>query len=209
LRRGEAARTLLESRLLAIEGLDARRGVATVQGDTVRYVRLLSRLVEAHAGDARALLEFLGQEDLAGALRITHNLKGVAATLGAWRLAGLVEDLDTALTASLPALLRSKLAFGIQSEFSALAAALRPVVEGIDSSILSDPDPGSSSEALGELDALLDQGDFRVNQLAREYEPLLRVALGLRYDQFLHNIEQFDYEGAREILAALQPRFAT
>lgn len=88
--------------LAAVPGLDTTRGLASVRGSTVSYVRLLTMFLDLHRDDIRRVQEFLATGDTQRAMRLTHKLKGSAATLGLSALADQVVKLDTALRKQAP-----------------------------------------------------------------------------------------------------------
>jgi PAS domain S-box-containing protein len=112
--------------LALVPGLDVARGVAAVRGKSDKYVDLLHRFVEAHAGDMPLLVEYLAGGDQETARRLAHSLKGAAATLGVDRLAAAALSLETRLrqeSAVQGADLRAEIE-AVNAEFAALAAAL-------------------------------------------------------------------------------------
>ncbi|NJD89098.1 MAG: PAS domain S-box protein, partial [Betaproteobacteria bacterium] len=84
-------------RLLAIPGLDVARGLAVVRGNAPRYLALLRQVVASRAQDGPQLRACLARGDIETARRTAHNLKGVAGTAGAGRLAQAAARLDAIL----------------------------------------------------------------------------------------------------------------
>jgi PAS domain S-box-containing protein len=89
----------LAARVRAIPGLDCDKALALVRGDLGKYHTLLRMFAEAHAEDMANTRASLARGDSQAALRQSHALKGVAATLGARRLSDLALDLEKALRA--------------------------------------------------------------------------------------------------------------
>ena len=76
--------------LLALQGvadLDVVRGVYYAVGNSRLYVRLLGKFLQAQAGAVTDITQAVAAGALDDAERIAHTLKGVAANLGAHRLA--------------------------------------------------------------------------------------------------------------------------
>jgi two-component system sensor histidine kinase/response regulator len=78
-------------------GLDVASGLDMVGGKPEMYLRLLQRVESTYHDDLPRLDRFIEQGDVAAARRLTHSLKGTAATLGATRLAAAASALDAAL----------------------------------------------------------------------------------------------------------------
>jgi HPt (histidine-containing phosphotransfer) domain-containing protein len=84
----------LREELSAIEGIDVETGLRNTSGDPSRYLRLLRLLDTTHAADMRRLSEQLENKNASEALRIVHNLKGAAGTLGVKTLQGVASALE-------------------------------------------------------------------------------------------------------------------
>ncbi|HJP33913.1 MAG TPA: response regulator [Candidatus Latescibacteria bacterium] len=81
---------------LSIDGLDVRAGLRNVANNHEFYIRLLRGFVSGVEADAvRIVRARLSTGDRDGAERAAHSLKGVAGTLGATRLQGLAQTLET------------------------------------------------------------------------------------------------------------------
>ncbi|GAB6043535.1 PAS domain S-box protein [Endothiovibrio diazotrophicus] len=87
-------------RLKQLPGMDPVRGVATLLGRKEKFVSLLGRFVAGHLGDAERISERLRAGDAAEARRLAHNLKGVAATLGADGVAATAARVQTLIEAA-------------------------------------------------------------------------------------------------------------
>jgi len=84
-------------KLSTIEGIDVETGLRNTSGDPSRYLRLLRLLDTTHADDMRRLSEQLENKKAKEALRIVHNLKGAAGTLGVKTLQGAASALENDL----------------------------------------------------------------------------------------------------------------
>jgi len=87
----------LRKQLATIEGIDVEAGLRNTSGDPSRYLRLLRLLDTTHAEDMHRLTEQLDNKKAKEALRIVHNLKGAAGTLGLRTLQGATSALETDL----------------------------------------------------------------------------------------------------------------
>jgi PAS domain S-box-containing protein len=84
----------LREELSTIEGIDVEAGLRNTSGDPSRYLRLLRLLDTTHAADMHRLSEQLENKKASEALRIVHNLKGAAGTLGVKTLQGVASALE-------------------------------------------------------------------------------------------------------------------
>lgn len=184
---------------LTIPGLEAAPSLAAVRGDMAKYRRLLQMFADSHSGDMKRVQELLADGNTEQAQRLTHDLKGVAATLGARRVAELVSRLDTSLRRGagfdecmeLARLCDQALAPLVRDILNLPEAGLAPIaLPG------SHIDPKRSKQILSELEILLVEDNALANRLARESAELLRAQLGSRYADFTRQIDLFDYESA-------------
>jgi CheY-like chemotaxis protein len=88
-------RTRTPSPAPAIEpALDRADGLARMGDDVVLYERMLRRFSKDHAGDPDTLRTAFASEDWTALAEGAHKLKGVAATMGAKRVAALASAID-------------------------------------------------------------------------------------------------------------------
>jgi HPt (histidine-containing phosphotransfer) domain-containing protein len=81
----------------AIAGLNADTGLRLFKGNAGRYRQILRRFAENHRGDFIQIGQALQMGDLTQALRLCHDFKGVAATVGAWQVAELADQIEAML----------------------------------------------------------------------------------------------------------------
>jgi len=197
----DASQTALAA-LSSIPGLDVAQGLSITKGNPVKFLRLLRGFASKHRTDMQRLQACLLTGDLQTAQRVAHDLKGLAATLGAISLARLATQLDTALSQE-------------ASEVDSTAlieqcdAALAPLVKAI----LDLPAEAPADETAGietahhkiplaELENLLTESNTRAGNIVLEWADALRIRLGARYDEFAQSVMEFDYEKALRILKA-------
>lgn len=189
--------------LAAIPGLDPQRGLQSVRGQAETYIRLLRAYVDRHGGDMAALRERVAAGDRAAARLLAHNLKGVSATLGAVRVQARANELETALRDGRPAEVIEPLRRAVETEQTALAAALQTLPAAPDEPVPATVDRDRARTVLAELDALLAEDDIRANAVFRDAAPLLRAALGEAAQDLERRIGDFDYDRALKTLRAL------
>ncbi|HRA22446.1 MAG TPA: response regulator, partial [Usitatibacteraceae bacterium] len=196
---GEGAEAL--ARLAALPGMDVARGLAVVRGNAARYLELLARIVASRAADVARLREALAANDAATARALAHNLKGVAATMGATTLSGLAARLESRLREGKDG---ATLPDAIAGEFALIAAALPP--EPPPSAAVSPPiDAKAAAAVLDELEALLLRSDARALALCAQEEAALRAALGAAQPAFSAHVQNFEFDEALDLLRAVRP----
>ena len=186
-------------------GFNTERGLATMRGNANKYLNLLSRFVEAHAGDMAQLAQSLAQGDQVTAVRIAHTLKGTGATLGCDHLSAEAAKLETILRKNLPDadILILPGASAIDQYFNAIILALNY----LPAEILPEGNASSHDELitiLDELDALLEKGDTTAISLFETQAATLKAALGEPCKLLQRQIQQFDFENAKETLHSLR-----
>ena len=200
-----------QARLSAIPGLDARRGLSVLRGNTDKYLELLRQFVELHRDDMSRLSNRLALNDLTGARQIVHALKGVAATLGARALADAATGLETALRAESGAHDATRvgaLIDEIAKAFGLLEAALNAMPEtSRETSAVLMVDPEQAGAVLKELESLLTESDTRAVSLFQENNKLLRAVLGPQFEPLARCLGQFDFDAAVDILRTCHPHF--
>jgi len=162
-----------------LEGVRVDEGLARIGGNRELYVKLLQKFAEGQAHVVTQLREAHAAGDWAGAVRLGHTLKGVAANLGAElvRAAAMaVEEAARLESPSLPAKvddLEVEL-LPLLADIAALAGPASPVSERA----TDEQPPAEISEATADLmraiAALLAAGDTA----ALEQLPALQSALG-------------------------------
>ena len=197
----------IPSRLAFIAGLDTALGLAAVGNNTDKYRRLLRIFADIHSTDMKQVQERLAEADIQKALELTHNLKGVAATLGARGVSMLAARLDKALRQNATPEACMELARLCDEQLTQLIQEIRPlsaeaaVIEPYECNV----DPAAVKQIITELENLLAEDNTRAGSLARVSADLLRAKLGSRYADFNRHLELFDYEKALEILRNLSP----
>jgi len=95
--REKAGDEALLAALAGVPGLNLDVGLKIVRGDPDKYLHLIETFARSHADDSAQFRACLAVGDNAGARRMAHSLKGVAATLGAEDLGQSALALETAI----------------------------------------------------------------------------------------------------------------
>ena len=80
--------------ILSDKVLDIRKGILQVGGDEDTYRELLGDFIEGLPERVQTIQHFSAEMDLTGLSRAAHNLKGIAANLGASQLSECARQLD-------------------------------------------------------------------------------------------------------------------
>ncbi|GAB6042453.1 hybrid sensor histidine kinase/response regulator [Endothiovibrio diazotrophicus] len=192
---------------LAIDGLDARRGLTRVRGNRRLYREVLERFAADYRGCDLAA-ELGGERD--HAVRFAHTLKGVSATLGALPLSRAAAEVER--------LLREGGAVAT-AQCAELAAMLGRLVEGLDRALPPEApadnggeqavDREQVGEALVRLDPLLAAGDLEALEVAEHLHGLLRATpFEAAAAAVKRHTGDFEFDPAREAFDALADALA-
>jgi CheY-like chemotaxis protein len=110
--------------LETLPGIDSAAALQALGGDERIYRRLLGRFVDSQAGFADAFRAIRSAGDPDAAHRMAHDLKGVAATAGAFALAKAASALEQACVRQAPA-------NEVEQLTEAVARELAPVMQGL------------------------------------------------------------------------------
>jgi len=185
-------------------GFDLRRCLLSVGGHLDRGLRMLDKFAGAHSEDVSHIRQKLDAGQVEEAHRLAHTLKGVAATLGLVDLQEQALSLELALKpgagAAAPLAVVSDLLSEVEQELRQTVAHIVTLLARVPS-VASTPaivegDPARLAQVVMELDALLAEDNARAGHLLRDSAPLLRAALGERYDALARQIESFNYDAA-------------
>lgn len=208
----EDAAAVLAGLAKAVPGLDVTRALGLVRGQGGKYLALLRRFVESHAGDMEALARLLDSGSRTDAIRLAHSLKGAAATLGYDTLSEAARQLEMRLRAAGDAPLTLE---DLDGECAAVRQAFRPLARHLHESPAQSATPARAVDAeridalLAQLAARLARGDFTAVALFQENEADLRTALGDTGEQLARQMRNFDFKSASATLAAWRSRPTT
>lgn len=182
--------------------LDVEEGLDRLMGAHSLYLQILRRFLQDHRDSCARIAALLAQQGEARAQLAAHSLKGSAGLIGAQ----LVHDHAV--------LLENAIAAGLDSAplLAQLEAQLHALCADIDSLLLTqceDAVPGAAPEIdaeqlrqlIGELVALLRDGDGAAIDLVEKAAPVLAAALGVPTFQLVAAATHaFDFETALDAL---------
>ena len=129
--------------LSSLHGINITSGISNVAGNEILYLDLLRRFVAKYRNSHMELPELLTAFDTESAARLAHTIKGVAANLGAIRLAGIAKDIESAILAGET----------IEPLLSPYTTELHQVSQSIDLLIVSRDAMNQDDGQVDELDA--------------------------------------------------------
>lgn len=185
-------------------GIDQVLGLRVVAGNQTLYWDLLNRFLHSQRQAVNEIQLMFAADDLLGAVRRVHNLRGVAANIGATRLAQAAQMLEIYLDQTTDQDLESEL---IGQYMQALHDAHNEVINSLQGSTpaaMHQEDPTQDATAtppvvmqLADLlqEASLDALDFFA-------EKMLELAQSINPDRMQRlqtYLEQYDFEQARKV----------
>ncbi|OSM07230.1 putative multi-sensor hybrid histidine kinase [Magnetofaba australis IT-1] len=190
-----------------IPGLDVEIGLRRVGGRVEGYVESLKKFVAKQSDAIGQLRAALKLQDLEGAMRLAHTLKGVAGSIGAMQLEEEARALSQALaqndlrTDQIISRVEQRLAQDINAIRAALKARTSSSVTVQDN---PDDDLRTVSQKLGRALELLQEYDTSAELLLRDLRATVGddSALSETLDAVLALVDDYDYEAAAERLAA-------
>lgn len=193
---------------IALTGVDVESALARLNGKQDLFVRLLRGFVQEHETAAATIADAIRRDDVDAALRMAHNLKGVAGTLsvnGVYEAArelevGLRQDQRETLDARVERLSRA-----LEEVCRSVAGCWTGEVEADTSvGIPQEPAPAAIASVLAEFDTLLKNRRFSARkQFELVREQVTTEALEGRLDEIQSCLDRLDFQQARELLPSL------
>jgi two-component system sensor histidine kinase/response regulator len=195
----------LSQALPSIRGLNTGSGLATVQGNTELYLKLLKKFQKSQKAFETDFRDAIKARDLDTATRLAHTLKGVSGNIGASVIQKAAGTLERACKESDKQ--------SIRSSFQALMTQLTPLLIELDAwqgsdkpeSTTETTDPQRLKSLLAQLRSLIEDDDTGAADLMEElhlaaaHGPIAEVVNTLE-----NNIANYDFEAARIALQEIE-----
>ncbi len=187
---------------LAIDGLDTRRGLRQLAGNTALYLRLLRSFARNEADAAQRVREALARSDPAAAVRVAHTLKGLAGSIGADALAGAAAALEVALAGGADP---AACAPGLQ----ATERLLVPLCAAIAAALPAAPAapggaaPDAAAPGIDHLAALLEDSDSRALDYFEAHRGAFEARCGTDLSTLGREIAGYRFDEALAMLRAM------
>ena len=205
-----AAGPVLE-RFAGIDGLDTATGLRQALGRSALYLSLLRKFIAGQQDFAVRFDSALAVGDRSSAQRDAHTLRGVAAQLGAMRLAELAGQLEQSVREDAPAALLDAPRAEIKQCLGELIAAIAARLPEHDVELLPQTavDPAEMRASCKALARLLADDDFASAGLLEKNTTALRAALGSQFPAIAQAIDHYDFAAALTILTQAIPELDT
>ena len=196
------------AKLPHLDGLDIQAGLSRTRGKQDFYLNLLKQFAADFCSFVEQMTQCLREGKHEDAQRLAHSLKGVAANLGAHRVADAASELERALRSGEP----------FEAALQSVERELFPLMAGLADHFgtsLIDPGPPNSPVERGlvsaqlpawvdDLRRLLSEGDIAAQQLWGGRGEELKDLVPMRtYGQICRALENFEFEAALEALSTL------
>jgi two-component system, sensor histidine kinase and response regulator len=194
-------------RLEQIDGLDLESGMRFAGGRHELYQRMIGKFLASEL--PIALIQAITENDRAVAHRTAHTIKGVAATIGAFKLAAQSAQIEAAILASpsdAPLLPLQSSAEAFHKEFNQICEMLRhaltppPTPTDVQAPQADYPQAKALSQ---ELIQLLASDDMAATTFYQTHAPLLVATFGAKMQRIGRLIEQFAFDVALNLLQQL------
>ncbi|MFH0780823.1 MAG: PAS domain S-box protein [Pseudomonadota bacterium] len=183
-----------------IEGLDTVIGLNRMLGKKRLYLSILRKFIVGQKDTATAILKALEGNHLNTAGRLAHTLKGVAGTIGATRLQGLAEKLESAIKDGCP---RRE----IDARLDELKIPLALLLEQLEQQLPMENHtvgtilPEQLRAVCTKLTAMLADDDAEAVDVLDAHADLLKAAFPKHYQEIYESMQRFDFDVS---LAALR-----
>ncbi|MBV8466728.1 MAG: response regulator [Burkholderiales bacterium] len=186
--------------------LDRTSGLRRVAGNAALYQRLLQQFIDRFKTAAADLAATLAN-DRERAVHDVHSLRGVAANLGANRVAHVATEIENGLRTGMlkdDAMHHAmdRLSAALEAAFAAAAENTAPAVTDAESA------KAPLAERLAHLSRLLEESDGEAQDWTLEHSVGLREDLGEGFSAVEFAIQQYDYDAALRLLRGLAARIA-
>jgi two-component system sensor histidine kinase/response regulator len=202
--------------LMSIDGLDARGALARIGGNRKKYEDLLRTFVAEHEAVVGQVDDLIARGELANVQNVAHSLKGVAANLGATRVAHAAGALERAIRDNSPAV---DIASARQDTADALAALIERLRAVLDAPGSRTEEAGTASaapetmpprEAATRLASMLSEFDPSAATFVDAHRTALRTVIGEeRWSQFEALVREYAFDASNAQLADALKTFAT
>ncbi|MBF0470189.1 MAG: PAS domain S-box protein [Gammaproteobacteria bacterium] len=179
----------------SLPGIDVDAGVKLVRGNRKLYRKLLIRFALEQAEMAQQMRSAL-EHDLEEAIKLSHSIKGSAATIGARELAAEAATLEQLLRQGEPvSTSQEKHFYSVLEEVLSAVGSLPQESGAVDGNLTVDR--GQVETILDKLTPLLHNGDLQGIDLSHELSAALKgSALASTAEALVNAVEGFEFERA-------------
>jgi len=185
--------------LAGIPGIDLERALKVANGKYERLAKYLRHFREEHQDDLAHIAQLQTQGKRDEAVRMAHTLKGLLATFGLTELQIQATALEAALKSNngQAATLISEMKTGLDALMEAISPAEQRTITP-ECSVAVNPE--ELRTRLQTLRASLAASDMKSIRLFEEVRPMLTQSIGAPGDTLGKLIDNFEFEGALDIV---------
>ena len=187
---------------LRVSGIDTVQGLRLCAGNETLYLSVLKKFLNTISTLPDQLASLAKEGQWSQVQRLVHNLKGVAANVGAARCSTLSAEIDHALHLTVqtgqPLASAHSLLAPLMAHLAHLALRLRQALPGA-------PDPAQAGQPVdaaqlqaicNELGALLASNNAAAELLLQTQGGLLRNGLGVKFELLAQQVQEFEFSDA-------------
>jgi two-component system, sensor histidine kinase and response regulator len=199
-------KTLLQD----IHGLDPAEGLEYLLGDEKLYISMLQQFSHSHGKDGILLRKAAEADDRNEVRKLSHNLKSIAATLGAAEVSRCAAGIEQAAR-------NNERSERLMRDISDLTSALDLLISALNEVLYVDmyaqahaPEKGTEQShtralaVLNQLEMYLENSDTAANDLIEKNLKLLGASLGPSANSLMTLIMDYEYRKALALLQALK-----
>ena len=187
-----------------LPGLDLRKGLAQLEGDTALYLRLLKQFAVEKKEIILEIKETLQKNEPERARQLLHTIKGLAATLGATGFSRDALKLDEDLARKRDTTVFLEQFMISFDELFASIASLQPEEDEQEKHV--SPDTQELLLLLEELIFMLGANDFNATLKWLEIKPLFQIEQASMVEKIDASINSFEFDRAMELLTDITAR---
>ena len=196
-----------------LPGLDIREGIDRLGGARDVFANILKEFCNDHASFQKILKLHLSKGDFKGAATVAHSLKGAAGNLSATRLFEVTKELEQACWDQREDKIK-KLLDPVQLAYCQVCDSAEQLFTHMKQKKNREPEKEPENKTAISVEDLLSRMQSLMNSLDKfdpvmseslvmEIEPLVDVAAKEEMDHLVHNVKNYQFDIAREILETL------
>ncbi|WP_341675709.1 ATP-binding protein [Niveibacterium sp. SC-1] len=191
-----------EDPLRQIDGLDVSLGLSRMLDHRQTYEEVLRNFASGQASAVQAMHDALEAGDQETTERLAHTLKGLAATIGARKLAAQCRSIEIALRDGDVAAARRRIG-RVAEPLGKLVLALQHALPSPEESPTLAADLPTARARLHELDRMLAGGEAEARAFATEHAGLFSASYGEPGTRLVRLVKSFRFDEASKVLQSL------
>lgn len=194
----------------SIHELNMEMGLKHVGGNRALYIELLEKFIKSQENIPSKIQSHIQKNNLDIAERASHTLKGLAGTLGIEIIRNQAMDLESAIR-------KKESLKNIDGLIQVLDESMKKVRTTITSLVSATPAINNNNQTippedeerrdpiLDELQQLLSDNDPNAEDYLKAHEALFHECLSDSFQEFLHQVQSFNFDSALDLLNKNRP----